>query len=228
MGLPIQSTPTYTCVLPSDGREIKYRPFLVKEQKILTIARESEDQKQIFSAVKDLLEAVTTPPVVCNDLAVIDLEYLFLKVRAVSVGETSKVTTGCDTVDCKGSVELTVNLDEIEAEGINDDGTIMINDDVGVVLTAPKVKHVVVGDDDTLGLICKCVVRVFDNENVYESTDMTDKDMLEFIESLTFKQLELITEFFDNLPKLSHEVEGKCNICDSTTKRTLEGINSFF
>jgi hypothetical protein len=93
MGLPIQSTPTYTCVLPSDGREIKYRPFLVKEQKILTIARESEDQKQIFSAVKDLLEAVTTPPVVCNDIAVIDLEYLFLKVRAVSVGETSKVTT---------------------------------------------------------------------------------------------------------------------------------------
>ena len=72
------------------------------------------------------------------------------------------------------------------------------------------------------------MVRVFDNENVYEATDMTDKDMIEFIESLTFQQLELITEFFDNLPKLSHEVEGKCNICDSTTKRTLEGINTFF
>ena len=228
MGLPIQSTPTYTCVLPSDGREIKYRPFLVKEQKILTLAKESDDEKAVFEAVKELLSAVCITEIDCNELPIIDMEYLFLKVRSVSVGETSKVTTGCDAVDCKGSVELIVNLNEIEAEGINDDGTVMINDDVGVVLTAPKVKHVVVGDDDTLGLICKCVVRVFDNENVYEATDMTDKDMLEFIESLTFKQLELITEFFDNLPKLSHEVEGKCNICDSTTKRTLEGINSFF
>ena len=228
MGLPIQSTPTYTCVLPSDGREIKYRPFLVKEQKILTLAKESDDEKAVFEAVKELLNAVCITEIDSNELPIIDMEYLFLKVRSVSVGETSKVTTGCDTVDCKGSVELIVNLNEIEAEGINDDGTVMINDDVGVVLTAPKVKHVVVGDDDTLGLICKCVVRVFDNENVYEATDMTDKDMLEFIESLTFKQLELITEFFDNLPKLSHEVEGKCNICDSTTKRTLEGINSFF
>ena len=228
MGLPIQSTPTYTCVLPSDGREIKYRPFLVKEQKILTLAKESDDEKAVFEAVKELLNAVCITEIDSNELPIIDMEYLFLKVRSVSVGETSKVTTGCDTVDCKGSVELIVNLNEIEAEGINDDGTVMINDDVGVVLTAPKVKHVVVGDDDTLGLICKCVVRVFDNENVYEATDMTDKDMLEFIESLTFKQLELITEFFDNLPKLSHEVEGKCNICDSTTKRTLEGINTFF
>ena len=152
MGLPIQSTPTYTCVLPSDGREIKYRPFLVKEQKILTLAKESDDEKAVFEAVKELLSAVCITEIDCNELPIIDMEYLFLKVRSVSVGETSKVTTGCDAVDCKGSVELIVNLNEIEAEGINDDGTVMINDDVGVVLTAPKVKHVVVGDDDTLGL----------------------------------------------------------------------------
>ena len=231
MGLPIQSTPTYTCVLPSEGREIKYRPFLVKEQKILTIARESEDQKQIFSAVKDLLEAVTTPPVVCNDLAVIDLEYLFLKVRAVSVGETSKVSTKCDVIDCKGSVELTVNLNDIEVVGDTKDDTVMINDSVGIVLSAPAVKNVQGldgGEADALALIIKSIKQVFDGDELYEASDMSEKDMTEFVESLTFPQLQMLTEYFDSLPKLSHEVEGKCNICDSTTTRTLEGINSFF
>ena len=231
MGLPIQSTPTYTCVLPSDGRTIKYRPFLVKEQKILTLARESEDQQQIFGAVKDLLEAVTIPSIVCNDLAVIDLEFLFLKVRAISVGETSKVSTACDVADCKGSVELVVNLNEIGVVGEIVKDTIMINDDVGIVLSPPKVKDVggMEGNEqDALELIIRSIKQVFDGEAVYEAADMSNKDMTEFVESLTFPQLELLTVYFDSLPKLSHEVEGKCNLCDSVTKRTLEGINSFF
>ncbi len=231
MGLPIQSAPTYKTVLPSSGEEIKFRPFLVKEQKILTIARESEDQTQIFDAVKDLLEAVTMPSVVCNDLAVIDLEYLFLKVRAVSVGETSKVTTACDVTDCKGSVELVVNINEIEVVGDTKEDTIMINDDVGIVLSAPAVKNVQGldgGEADALTLIIRSIRQVFDGESVFEADEMSTKDMTEFVESLTFPQLEMLTEYFDSLPKLSHTVEGKCNICSETNKRTLEGINSFF
>ena len=231
MGLPIQSAPTYKTVLPSSGEEIKFRPFLVKEQKILTIARESEDQTQIFDAVKDLLEAVTMPSVVCNDLAVIDLEYLFLKVRAVSVGETSKVTTACDVTDCKGSVELVVNINEIEVVGDTKEDTIMINDDVGIVLSAPAVKNVQGldgGEADALTLIIRSIRQVFDGESVFEADEMSTKDMTEFVESLTFPQLEMLTGYFDSLPKLSHTVEGKCNICSETNKRTLEGINSFF
>ena len=216
MGLPIQSAPTYKTVLPSSGEEIKFRPFLVKEQKILTIARESEDQTQIFDAVKDLLEAVTMPSVVCNDLAVIDLEYLFLKVRAVSVGETSKVTTACDVTDCKGSVELVVNINEIEVVGDTKEDTIMINDDVGIVLSAPAVKNVQGldgGEADALTLIIRSIRQVFDGESVFEADEMSTKDMTEFVESLTFPQLEMLTAYFDSLPKLSHTVEGKCNIC---------------
>ena len=231
MGLPIQSAPTYKCVLPSDGKEVKFRPFLVKEQKILTIARESEDQGQIFDAVKNLLEAVTIPSVVCNDLAVIDLEYLFLKVRAVSVGETSKVSTSCDVIDCNGSVELTVNINEIDVVGEMKDDTVMISDDVGIVLSAPSVKNVQGldgGEADALTLIIKSIKRVFDGESVYESADLSNKEVTEFVESLTFQQLELLTEFFDSLPKLSAEVQGNCNTCKSVNKRTLEGINSFF
>ena len=231
MGLPIQSVPTYKCVLPSNGKEIKFRPFLVKEQKILAIARESEEQAQIFDAVKDLLEAVTIPSVVCNDLAVIDLEYLFLKVRAVSVGETSKVSTSCDVIDCNGSVELTVNINEIDVVGEMKDDTVMINDDVGIVLSAPSVKNVQGldgGEADALTLIIKSIKRVFDGESVYESADLSNKEVTEFVESLTFQQLELLTEFFDSLPKLSAEVQGNCNTCKSVNKRTLEGINSFF
>ena len=231
MGLPIQSAPTYKCVLPSDGKEVKFRPFLVKEQKILTIARESEDQGQNCDAGKNLLEAVTIPSVVCNDLAVIDLEYLFLKVRAVSVGETSKVSTSCDVIDCNGSVELTVNINEIDVVGEMKDDTVMINDDVGIVLSAPSVKNVQGldgGEADALTLIIKSIKRVFDGESVYESSDLSNKEVTEFVESLTFQQLELLTEFFDSLPKLSAEVQGNCNTCKSVNKRTLEGINSFF
>jgi len=231
MGLPIQSAPTYKCVLPSNGKEIKFRPFLVKEQKILTIARESEDQVQIFNAVKDLLEAVTIPSVVCNDLAVIDMEYLFLKVRAVSVGETSKVTTKCDAVDCNGSVELLVNLNDIEVVGDTKEDTVMINENVGIVLSAPVVKNVQGldgGEADALTLIITSIKQVFDGDDLYESSEMSQKDMTEFVESLTFPQLEMLTEYFESLPKLSHEVTGNCNVCDTANKRTLEGINSFF
>ena len=197
MGLPIQSAPTYKTVLPSSGEEIKFRPFLVKEQKILTIARESEDQTQIFDAVKDLLEAVTMPSVVCNDLAVIDLEYLFLKVRAVSVGETSKVTTACDVTDCKGSVELLVNINEIEVVGDTKEDTIMINDDVGIVLSAPAVKNVKGldgGEADALTLIIRSIRQVFDGESVIEADEMSTKDMTEFVESVTFPELDMLTE----------------------------------
>ena len=115
MGLPIQSTPTHECVLPSNGETVKFRPFLVKEQKVLTLARESEDQKQVLRAVKDIIHAVTFEKVDAAKLAMADLEYLFLKVRCVSVGETTKVTVPCNVdTECNGSVELNINLEEAE------------------------------------------------------------------------------------------------------------------
>ena len=190
MGLPIQTTPTYRCVLPSSGREVKYRPFLVKEQKILSIAKESEDQKQIFNAIKDLIESVTFGEVLADNLAVMDLEYLFLKTRSASVGETTTVNTSCNDTDCGGSATLKINLDEIEPKGESADNKVMINDNVGVTLRPPVVKNIKSlgsGEDaDVVEILTACIDSIFDEENVYMADETSDKDLLEFVESLTF------------------------------------------
>ena len=141
-GLPIQSAPTYTCVLPSDGREIKFRPFLVKEQKVLVLARESENARQTLEAVKILINNVTFGEVDANELPMIDMEYLFIKIRSVSVGETSDILLNCSNGDCKGSGEVTINLDDVKVEGEFPDDTIMITDELGLVLKLMKVKDI--------------------------------------------------------------------------------------
>lgn len=233
MALPIQTAPTYRCVLPSDGREIKFRPFLVKEQKVLILARESEDSKEILEAVKTLISNVTEGEVDANELAVVDMEYLFIKVRAVSVGEHSTVTLNCDTGDCKGTGEAVVNLDEVEVEGDLPNDTVMINDKVGVVLKLIQVKDIGGMDeldqgDQMVELVKRSIIRIFDEENVYEASETSDTDLNEFIENLSFGQLEELGGFFDSVPKLKKEIEFKCNLCESVQTRMLEGLQSFF
>ena len=231
MGLPIQTTPTYRCVLPSSGREVKYRPFLVKEQKILSIAKESEDQKQIFNAIKDLIESVTFGEVLADDLAVMDLEYLFLKTRSASVGETTTVTTPCRDTNCGGSTALKINLDEIEPKGEAADNKVMINDNVGVTLRPPIVKNIKsLGSDeaDVVEILTACIDSIFDEENVYMADETSDKDLSEFVESLTFGQLEELSIWFETLPKLTYTTSGTCEVCNKETTRTLEGLQSFF
>ena len=235
MGLPIQSAPTYTCVLPSDGTEVKFRPFLVKEQKVLILARESEDAVQSLNAVKELINAVTFDKVNADELAMIDLEYLFLKVRAVSVGETIELTLQCRTEDCTGTEKIGINLDEIEANGEQPtSNTVMISDTVGIEVRTPLVKDIKstslnqADADVGLDVVKNSITSIFDDEQVYDNSDMSKSDLDEFIDSLTYKQLELLGDWFDDLPKLSHTAEWKCNVCERENKRVLEGINSFF
>ena len=231
MGLPIQSTPTYKCVLPSSGKEVSYRPFLVKEQKILTIAKDSEDQKQIFDAITRLIESVTNNKVVVGELAMIDLEYLFLKIRSVSVGETSTVKVPCIDTKCNGTVTLSVNLDKVEVVGGDIDNKVMINDSVGVILRPPSVKDATTlntEEDNVIPILMSCIESIFDEENVYEASETSDTDLNEFVESLTFGQLALVSDWFEGIPKLSSNVSGMCEICNKETKKVLEGIQSFF
>ena len=234
MGLPIQTTPTHKCVLPSNGEEVKFRPFLVKEQKVLTLARESEDQKQILDAIKEMIKAVTFEKVEATKLAMADLEYLFLKVRCVSVGETTKVSTPCSDTECNGSVELNINLEEAEMVGESPDTTIMISDDVGVVLKWPSVgvaEKVGTKDNDesqAIEIMKHSIVRIFDENEMYEMNEIPPSEIDEFVDNLTFAQLGQLGEFFDNIPKLTIQTEGQCNVCNKTTSKTLEGINNFF
>lgn len=234
MGLPIQNTPTYTCVLPQSGQEVKYRPFLVKEQKILVLARESEDQKAVMSSLTELISNVTFGEVAVKELATIDLEFLFLQVRAKSVGETADVTISCQEEGCAGSGQATVDLNEVEVKGsVPEDNKIMLTDELGVIVRVPNVNDLQdVGDvdegDSGLFVMKKSIETIFDAENVYEVSDVSKEDLDEFIDSLTLQQVEKVGSYFNDLPRLEKEVEYQCNLCGTKQSRTLVGLQSFF
>jgi hypothetical protein len=234
MALPIQSTPTYRTTLPSNGQEVEYRPFLVKEQKILVMARESQKQDDMMRSVKKMIDATTFEKLDVDELAMVDLEWLFVKIRSVSIGETSKLVLNCENKECFETHPYDLNLEEIDIVGsLPDDSKVMINDDVGLTLRVPSVKDLNNIDklDDNMKaveIVKRCIVNIFDSENVYEGTDLDKSELNEFVDSLTFGQLELIGSFFDDLPKLSHEYEYTCSGCGTVNKKKLEGLQSFF
>jgi len=234
MALPIQSTPTYRTVLPVSGQDIEYRPFLVKEQNILVQAKEGTDAKQTMQSVKKLLQAVTSDKVVIEDLPTTDLEWLFIQVRKVSVGDTSKLLFPCVNRECPNTKDVTLVLDDIQPEGeLPEDYTVMITDKVGLTLSVPTVENVEkVADfqeeNQTVELIKQSIVNIFDEENVYEGADLTKIERDEFVDSLTFPQLEILGKWFDQLPKLTTTLEWDCDECATRNEQKLEGIQSFF
>ena len=233
MALPIQTAPKYTVSLPSDGREVKYRPFLVKEQKLLLIAQEEDNDAKIFEAVKDLIRNVTFDEVEPNELPLIDMEYLFLKIRARSVGETAKISIGCNDPECDGSGETVVNLDDVEVVGDEPESKIMINDEVGIELKYPMVKDIEGIDKldqgtQTIEMLKRSIVSIFDEEQVYMASDSSEQELQEFVENLTVGQLEDVTKFFDAIPRLQKEVVSECKLCGKDIKKTVVGLQNFF
>lgn len=232
MALPKQSAPKYTCILPSDGREIEYRPFLVKEQKVLLLAQEQEDDAAMFRAVQDLITNVCED-VKSETLPVIDMEWLFLKIRSKSVGETANIKLSCTDPKCDGHGEAVVNLDDVEVVGDQPESKIMLTDEIGIELRYPRVSDVnqVQGKDQatqTLEMLKNSIVTIFDEENVYPTADASTNELNEFVEGLTMQQLEKITAYFDSIPSLQLDVESKCTTCGRELKTTAKGINSFF
>ena len=232
MALPKQTAPKYTCILPSDGREIEYRPFLVKEQKVLLLAQEQEDDAAMFRAVQDLITNVCED-VKSETLPVIDMEWLFLKIRSKSVGETANIKLSCTDPKCDGHGEAVVNLDDVEVVGDQPESKIMLTDEIGIELRYPRVSDVnqVQGKDQatqTLEMLKNSIVTIFDEENVYPTADASTNELNEFVEGLTMQQLEKITAYFDSIPSLQLDVESKCTTCGRELKTTAKGINSFF
>ena len=233
MALPKQSAPKYTCILPSDGTEVEYRPFLVKEQKNLLLAQEQDNEKAMFKAVQDLIESVTFGKVKTQAMPVIDMEYLFLKIRSKSVGETANIKVTCTDPNCDGTGEAVVNLDDVEVVGDQPESKIMLNDEIGIEMRYPRVSDVnqVQGKDQatqTLEMLKNSIVTIFDEENVYPTADASTNELNEFVESITMTQLELLTEFFNSIPALEIDVESQCNKCQRDITTKLRGLNSFF
>tara|TARA_B100002019_G_scaffold10447_1_gene8366 strand:+ start:4317 stop:5033 length:717 start_codon:yes stop_codon:yes gene_type:complete len=237
MPLPKISTPTYELVIPSTGKKVKYRPFLVKEEKILIIAMESEDSGQIANAVKDVISScILTRGVKVNELATFDIEYLFLNIRGKSVGEEVEVLVTCPD-DGTTKVPTVINLDEIQVEVDEDHSKdIKLDDRLTLRMKYPSMDEFVknnfalgdVGIDDTFDIITSSIEQVYDEEESWSAKDCTKKELKEFVEQLSSKQFKEIENFFATMPKLSHKIVVTNPNTGADNQVILEGLGSFF
>ena len=237
MPLPKISTPTYELVLPSSGRKIKYRPFLVKEEKILIIALESQDQKQIANSIKSILSnCILTRGTKVDKLSTFDIEYLFLNVRGKSVGEQIEVMVTCPD-DEKTQVPMSINIDSIKVKKSKDHKTdIKLDDQYTLKMRYPSLNEFIKTNfsvdemkvDDTFDLIASCIDQIYSEEESWTQEDCTKKEMVEFLEQLNSSQFKEIETFFETMPKLSHKVKVKNPNTGVESEIVLEGLQNFF
>ena len=238
MPLPKIATPTYELVLPSSGRKIKFRPFLVKEEKILIIALESEDQKQITNAVKSILSScILTKGTKVDKLATFDIEYLFLNIRGKSVGENIEVMVTCPD-DGKTQVPTSINIDSIKIKTSDDhQRDIKLDDTYTLRMRYPSLDEFIKNNfgaveqmnvDDTFDLIASCIDQVYSEEESWASEDCTKKELNDFVESLNSSQFKLVEKFFETMPKLSHTVQVTNPNTQVESEITIEGLQNFF
>ena len=239
MPLPKINTPTYELVLPSNGKKIKYRPFLVREEKILIMAMESEDMKQITDAIVQILsDCILTKDIKVESLATFDIEYLFLNVRAKSVGETVEVNITCPD-DGETRVEMSIDIDSIKVQkNKSHKNIIKLDDDLSMKLKYPSLEQFVENNFETaeansevgqsLSMITSCVEMIYNAEESWEASDYSKKELDEFIEQLNTKQFKEIEKFFTTMPKLSHTISVKNPNTGVESEVVLEGLASFF
>lgn len=239
MPLPKINTPTYELVLPSNGKKIKYRPFLVREEKILIMAMESEDMKQITSSIVQILgDCIITKDVKVESLSTFDIEYLFLNVRAKSVGETVEVNVTCPD-DGETQVEMEIAIDSIKVQKTRGHKNIIkLDDELMMKLKYPSMDQFIENNFETsekvsevsqsLSMITTCIDTIYNEEESWEASDCTRKELDEFIEQLNTKQFKEIEKFFSTMPKLSHKVKVKNPNTDVESEVVLEGLASFF
>ena len=238
MPLPKIATPTYQLELPSTGKTISYRPFLVKEEKVLVIALESEDTKQITNAIKAVLKGcILTKGVKVETLPTFDIEYLFLNIRGKSVGEEIEVNVFCPD-DGETQVPVNINLDDIHVQKTEDHtNKIKIDDSVMMEMKYPSLDQFIKNNfdfddknamDQSFDLIASCIGKIYTEDEVWSTADCTKKEVKDFLESMNSQQFKDIEKFFETMPKLSHTVKVKNPATDIESDVTLEGLASFF
>jgi phage FluMu protein Com len=232
MSLPTLGIPKYRVTIPSTKKETTFRPFLVKEQKVLYMALESQDDKQILDAMCNIIQSCVDGISSISKMPMFDIEYLFTKIRAKSVGEIVEVKAKCP--QCQKSNELSINLDEVEVqfpESISN--KIMISDKVGIVIRYPCITDARsnlnnMSVEEVLHFVANSIETVFDEDNVYTRKDFIDEEIQKFVESMTNNQFELIGKFYTNLPEMKKDVECHCIGCQNDFKASFTGLQDFF
>ena len=237
MALPKIEVPTYELTLPSEDKKIKYRPFLVREEKILYIAMETGQNKEMINALKDVVGACTFDVLNVDRLPIFDIEYLFLQIRAKSVSEVTKFRAICPD-DGKTYVETEVDLTKVEVQ-VDDEHTNRIILDtqrnLGLVLKYPTLKNYDIGRgldnieiDKVFNILIDCIDHIFEGDKIYPAKDTSKQELKDFIESLPQDAFTKIKSFFDTMPKLKHEIEITNPNTNVTSKIVLTGIADFF
>ena len=234
MALPTMDLPTYELVVPSNKKKIKFRPFLVKEEKVLLMALETDDEKNIKNAVFELLKACISTIIKLENLASFDLEYIFLNIRAVSVGEIVQMNVTCQD-DNETQVKYNLNLTDVNVifpKG--HDSKIMLTDTLGVIMKYPSFDGFVQGqftdnkEFDVIKVVAESIDQIFEGEEVYDESTTSKKEFVQFVESLTSPQLEKIQIFFETAPRLEHSFKVTNPNTGKESEYSLRGLQSFF
>jgi hypothetical protein len=235
MALPKLQSQVYELEQPSTGEKIKYRPFLVKEQKVLMMASESGDEKQIRDSLAGIISSCTFEKVDPFNVPMFDVEFLFLRIRGKSVGEKIELNLLCPD-DGETRVKTTLNLEDVGvSQKLGHTSEISITDKIKIIMRYPTLNDMVgmsgekeAGFDEVLSMMKRCIHEVHDEETVHSKVDMSESDLTEFIESLTTEQFQGLADFFDTMPKVAHSID----VTNPKTKKkgevVIEGIQSFF
>ena len=241
MPLPKINTPTYELTLPSNKKKIRYRPFLVREEKILVLALESEDQKQITDAIVQIIgDCLITKNIDVTKLPTFDIEYLFLNVRSKSVGETVQVNVTCPD-DGKTTVETSINIDDIKViKDKNHKLVIQLDDKYSMKLKYPTLDQFIENNFDfemaeakesvsaAMNMLSTCIDMIYDNEESWDASESTKEELDQFVDQLNTKQFQQVEEFFKTMPKLSHKIKVLNPKTGVESEVVLEGLASFF
>jgi len=231
MALPQLNTARYTTVIPSIKKEVSFRPYLVKEEKVLMIALESNDQKQIIRAVKDVIKSCVFDEIDVNKLSMFDIEALFLALRSKSVGEKVDVRLKC--TECEQLTDVHIDLDDIKIPTSDVENTISLTDSVGLIMRYPAIDDLADinqegGVDEMMKIISKCIDSVYDDDGVYDHNTYTTKELEDFLDNLNSEQFKKISDFFQDLPAITYDANFNCANCKHNNKIELRGLQSFF
>lgn len=235
MALPVVNSSRYSTTLPSTGEELEYRPYLVKEEKIMMVALESKDNKQIVRAMKNVISSCVYNDVDVNSFTSFDLEWMFLQLRTKSVGGIAQLNMSCEADECGAKTEVDVNLEEVELSRPNESKVVDITDDVGLEMKYPSVETMEDYDEEKLKsmegafeLVAQSMVTIFDKDNVFPVKDETPEDVRNFLESLSSLQFGKIIDWMQNTPSVSKLVEWNCIQCGHKNSMELRGLQNFF
>lgn len=236
MGLPIQATPIYTLIIPSSKKQLKYRPFLVKEEKSLLIAYQSEDEIIMVDTIKKIIKDCALSEINVDQLATFDIEYIFTQLRAKSIGEFVELIFKCHCVEPNVEIKVDFDISKIEVLFPEDHtNNIVLFDNIGIKMKYPtldvikEIQNIHQNDAEQMfNIIIQCIDYIFDDKQIFAAKDQNIDELKTFIENLTTVQFKNIQKFFETMPRIKKEVEYQCPRCEKHHQYTLEGLSNFF